>query len=390
MRIAILLLNHGRGSGEVARQHARELIRSGHEVWYMHPRVGDGVDGAHNIDVQLHTDVLPVHEYLPAAGPDQSAVSHMEAGEALAYVPHYESALEEVADDVDIFIGHHANLSAIAVHRVATRRGKPYVLFLHGTGIEPRHSGWYAEEVWEQIETAIATATGVIVTTEYVRDELVRPLVDIEDERILVLPCGVDVVEFSPQAGDEIRAKYGLPPRYVICPGALSVAKGPQNVVAAAAEFADVAPVVFIGDGDLRNELEEQLGDRGRFLGFVSQEDKVALISAATVLTAAPEKLEHFGIIYIEALAAGTVPVAYRGGGVDSIIVEQAGVLTERTPAALGRAIRRVLENEEAANAMALAGRRRAEREYAAPILGDRLAEWLEGVVENAGESREA
>ncbi len=74
MRVVILLLNYGRGSGVVARQHATELLRIGHEVWYMHPRVGDGVEGAHNVDVPLHVDVLPVHEYLPVAGSDQRAV----------------------------------------------------------------------------------------------------------------------------------------------------------------------------------------------------------------------------------------------------------------------------------------------------------------------------
>ena len=111
MRVVILLLNNGRGSGEVARQHAKELVRLGHGVWYMHPVVGDGVEGAHNLDVQLHVDVLPVHEYLPAAGRDQRAVSNMDAAEALAYVPDYEATLEEVADDIDVFIGHHAVVS---------------------------------------------------------------------------------------------------------------------------------------------------------------------------------------------------------------------------------------------------------------------------------------
>ncbi len=93
MRVVILLLNYGRGSGEIARQHAKELVRIGHGVWYMHPFVGDGVEGAHNLDVQLHVDVLPVHEYLPVAGRDQLPVSNMDAAEALAYVPDYEAAL---------------------------------------------------------------------------------------------------------------------------------------------------------------------------------------------------------------------------------------------------------------------------------------------------------
>jgi glycosyltransferase involved in cell wall biosynthesis len=292
-------------------------------------------------------------------------------------VPDYEAALEEFAADVDVFIGHHANLAAIAVRRVATRLGKPYCLFLHGTGIEPRLSGGYAPEVWSEIEAAIREADGVIVTTEYVRDSLVRPLVEVEDERLLILPPGVDVSAFRPNGGEDIRSRYDLPERYVICPGALIPSKGPQNVVEASREFADLAPVMFIGDGELREELEPAVGARGRFLGFVSHDDKVALINSATVLTAAPEKLEHFGIIYIEALSAGTVPVAYRGGGVDSIVTDDVGVLTERKPEALGRAIRAVLSDDRARLTKARAARRRAESVYDHRRLDERLAEWL-------------
>ena len=62
MKIAIVLLNQGRGSGEVARAHADHLTRRGHQVFYMHPQVGDGAPGAVNIDIELHSSTMPVHE----------------------------------------------------------------------------------------------------------------------------------------------------------------------------------------------------------------------------------------------------------------------------------------------------------------------------------------
>ncbi len=40
MRVAILLLNAGRGSGEVARQHAAYLVSQGADVSFLHPHVG--------------------------------------------------------------------------------------------------------------------------------------------------------------------------------------------------------------------------------------------------------------------------------------------------------------------------------------------------------------
>ena len=377
MKIAILLLNAGRGSGEVARQQASCLSSEGWDVYFMHPKMGEGVPSAVNHDIELHTTTIPVHEHLPSAGGTQEQVAAMTYERAIAYLPDYERALESVIDEVDIVFGHHANISAIATANVARRAGKPYVLFLHGTGIEPRHHGGYDDRIWDLIQDAIEGANGIVVTTEYVRDRLVRDMVDLPLDRFLVLPCGINLDEFRPVRDEAVIQKYDLPDTYVICPGALTHSKGPQNVVEASREYADIAPTIFIGDGELREQIESDLEGRGKLLGFVSAEDKAALINSATILTAAPEKLEHFGIIYAEGLAGGTPSVAYEGGGVSSIITPETGVLTERDPKVLGQAIRSLLNDPERLEAMAVEGRKRAETHFSGSMLGKKLKEWL-------------
>ncbi|MEN8170293.1 MAG: glycosyltransferase family 4 protein [Pseudomonadota bacterium] len=377
MRVGILLLNSGRGSGEVARQQARYLVSSGCEVYFMHPGIGKGVPGAINKDIALHTSVVPVHEHLPSAGRSQEQVAAMPYDRVMSYLQDYERVLESVISEVDIVLGHHANISAIATTNVANRAGKPYALFLHGTGIEPRHDGKYNDRVWSMIQEAIEGAAGILVTTDYVRDQLVRPLVDVPLERFLVLPCGIDLDEFSPGKGAELARSYQLPDSYVICPGALTASKGPQNVVEATKQYADIATTIFIGDGELRQEIEANLNDRGRVLGFVPAEDKAALINAASILTAAPEKKEHFGIIYAEGLAAGTPSVAYEGGGVSSIVTPETGILTERDPKLLGSSIRELLNDPERLGRMARNGRTRAEENYDWRTLGRKLKDWL-------------
>lgn len=378
MRIAILLLNKGRGSGEVARQHVRYLLKQGHSVYFLYPEIGEGIDGAQNINIELHTNIKPVHEYLPSAGGEQKQVARMDAVEVATYLPDYENALEKIAGNVDIFIGHHANLSAIAVHNVATKFNKPYVLFIHGTGIEPRHEGLWDDQVWEQIKEAVEKARGIIVTTEYVRDELVKPIIPLPDDRFLILPCGVDLHDFRPGNTEGIREKFDLPEKYVICPGALTKSKGPQNVVEASKEYFDIAQTVLIGAGELKEELEENLGDRGMLLGFVSSEDKAQLINAATILTAAPEKKEHFGIIYAEALAGGTPVVAYEGGGVGSIVSSEVGYLTERSPKKLGEKIRSLLENKAQYEQFADRTTKVAVRKFDYNVLVKELTDWLQ------------
>ena len=197
----------------------------------------------------------------------------------------------------------------------------------------------------------------------------------------MILPCGVDPAEFEPAPGTDIKAKYGLPEHYVVCPGALTYAKGPQNVAAATQFYSDLALTVFVGDGDIADELASAVGERGRLLGFVPEVDKNALIRDATVLTAAPVKREHFGIIYVEAMAAGTVPVAYSGGGVDSIVLPDCGILTDRSPRALGTAIRSALLDEWQRREMEQAGRARVQSEYDRDRLGTRFVAWAESLV---------
>ena len=379
MNIAILLLNKGRGSGEVAREHVRHLIKMGHKVYFLYPGNDEEIPGAENVNIKLHSHIMPVHEYLPSAGKEQHQVARMSHEEMMQYLPDYEKALRSIADDVDIFIGHHANLSAVAVHNIAKEFDKPYVLFVHGTGIEPRHEGMWDDDNWKLIVNALIEAKGIIVTTEYVRDSLIKPLIPIPDDHFLILPCGVNLVDFKPGNSGNIKEKYDLPEEYVICPGALTKSKGPQNVVEATNSYFDLASTVFIGAGELQEELENKLGDKGKFLGFVSSEDKAKLIVAATLLVAAPEKKEHFGIIYAEAIAGGTPCVAYDGGGVGSIVTPTEGILTDRTPAALGDKINYLLQNSGLRKQMSVSCRARAEKLFNYDELVKELVEWMRG-----------
>jgi len=380
MHIVVLTMNRGRGSGTVARDQAALLIAAGHRVTYMYAGMTVRVMGADNLDVPLHTDVIPVHEYLPAAHSRQQRVPAMSWDDASRYIDDYAAALDAVGD-VDLILTHHSTVTSVAARRVAEDRGIPYVVFAHGTGIEPRFHGGFDDRLWDEVADSLQRAAGVIVTTEYVRDTLVRPLVPIERSRFLIQPCGIDLTAFEPVPGTDIKAKYGLPERYVICPGAITFAKGPQNVSQASKFYSDLAPTIFIGDGDLADDVRADLGDRGRLLGFVPRIDKDALIAAATVLTAAPVKREHFGIIYVEAMAAGTVPVAYGGGGVDTIVTPDVGVLTERSPRALGTAVRQMLLDDWQRRQKAAAARERALSVFSSEVLGARFVSWVDRII---------
>jgi len=136
---------------------------------------------------------------------------------------------------------------------------------------------------------------------------------------------------------------------------------------------------VWIGsDGPDTAELTMITADDGRFqwLGRVTDNEKFARLRTADVFCAPSLRGESFGVVLIEAMAAGTAVVAssldgYRNVAtheVDALLVEPADV------DALGEALGRVLGDVELASRLRRAGDRRAE-DFAMTSLTDRYLE---------------
>jgi len=112
---------------------------------------------------------------------------------------------------------------------------------------------------------------------------------------------------------------------------------------------------------------------RIEWLGRISDEEKNARLRGATVFCAPSLRGESFGVVLIEAMAAGTTVVAsaldgYRNvatDGVDSLLVPPGDV------AALVDALRVALSDEQRTTALRAAGERRAE-DFSMDTLADR------------------
>ena len=116
--------------------------------------------------------------------------------------------------------------------------------------------------------------------------------------------------------------------------------------------------------------------DRFHWLGRVTDDEKFARLRTADVFCAPSLRGESFGVVLIEAMAAGTAVVAssldgYRNVAthdVDSLLVEPGDVQ------ALGEALGRVLADAELSNRLRRAGDARAEQ-FAMTSLTDRYLE---------------
>jgi phosphatidyl-myo-inositol alpha-mannosyltransferase len=126
------------------------------------------------------------------------------------------------------------------------------------------------------------------------------------------------------------------------------------------------ARLLIIGDGPKRREFRRFVGLRGirdvHFLGRVSDEDKVRYFASADIYCAPNTGQESFGIVLLEAMAAGVPIVASDIHGFKNVIQRNVqGLLVEpRNPRALAAALYALARDPDLRHEMGDAGRLRA------------------------------
>ena len=145
--------------------------------------------------------------------------------------------------------------------------------------------------------------------------------------KIEIIPNAIRLEDYKP---DPIKKAPKKRKKTILYVGRLERRKGAQYLLDAYAELrqthADVE-LVIAGDGKHRSRLEARVEKYAipdvKFLGFVSEKDKRRLMQTATVYCSPAIYGESFGIVLLEAMAAGTVTVAGNNPG-------YAGVMTGR------------------------------------------------------------
>ena len=126
-----------------------------------------------------------------------------------------------------------------------------------------------------------------------------------------------------------------------------------------------------------------------RVLGRVSDEDRAALLGAADVFVMACRnrwfglEQEGFGIVFLEAAAAGVPQVAGDSGGAPEAVLDGVtGLVVEapEDPGAVAEALRSLLADPARRRRMGRAARARVQEDFDNDVLASRLAEALAGV----------
>ncbi len=273
---------------------------------------------------------------------------------------------------------------------------RPYGVVLHGAevAIPARVAGLRL-----LLQRVLSGASGVIAAGNYPASEAQRRMQ--QELPTTVIAPGVDINRFVPQtqnARRETRLRLGL---RVDAPLVLSVSrliprKGMDTLIRASVmlrrSHGDVV-VAIAGTGrDERRltRLIRELDAPVQLLGRVADDDLPALYGCADVFSMLCRnrwrglEQEGFGIVFVEAAAAGVPAVAGRSGGADEAVSDgQTGIVVEdpRDVASVANAISDLLSDDAARKAMGRQARQRAEAEYDYDVLAVRLSKAIDKMV---------
>jgi len=246
--------------------------------------------------------------------------------------------------------------------------------------LQHRLQPWFPEVAsrgeWDDREALYAPhlrrASAVIVGTEAGRSEVER-FYQVPSDRIWILPHPTPRFALEPPEGDgkDVLERYRIPEGYLLYPAQFWPHKNHANLLLAVQRLRDedglVVPLVFPGsDQGSRAHIDRlvaRLGltDQVHFVGFVSQDDLVALYRNAFALAYVsffgPENLPP-----LEAFALGCPVMASDVPGAREQLGDAALLADPRRPEHLAQAIRRLHQDAALRQTLVERGRARAVR----------------------------
>ncbi|HYM13889.1 MAG TPA: glycosyltransferase family 1 protein [Bryobacterales bacterium] len=210
---------------------------------------------------------------------------------------------------------------------------------------------------------------GILVPSEAVKRDLAGKL-GIKEEKITVVPHGVDEDFFPGSPLEPMRQVYDLPEQYILFLGSLEPRKNLRTLLEAyrllPEDLRRAHPLIVAGasgwkNRDLRRELQSQAAAGVRAIGYVAPE-LLPLVYARASVFVFPSLYEGFGMPLLEAMAAGAPVVTSNVSAMPEVVADAGLTVDPRSAAELARAIERVLADATLRAALAEKGRARARQ----------------------------
>ena len=321
--LAVLGSKSAGGMNVYIRALAQGLGRLGFAVDIFTRRHGSGEPAINAIDANVrivHID----------AGPEDAPKEAM-----FGYCPSFLEGVRAFAHDENLqydLLHSHYWLSGWVCQALSQQWGIPHVVTFHTLAeIKTRAKTGEGEATPRNAteHEVVACADRIVVSTGY-EVQALQQLYGADQEKVRVVPGGVDLDLFHPASQRAARDRLGLNGhKTILYVGRLDPIKGVETLMHTLSqleESGDVQLLVIGGseaDGEYQRlkALTAQLGlsNKITFLGSRQHEMLPTYYQAADVCVV-PSYYESFGLVALEAMACGTPVVASRVPGLQTIV----------------------------------------------------------------------
>jgi glycosyltransferase involved in cell wall biosynthesis len=277
---------------------------------------------------------------------------------------------------IDIFHAHDWLVATAGIGLKHVFR-KPFFATIHSTEIGRRngiHTDYermiHETEAWLTYE-----AWKVICCSDYMISH-VRWAFGLPPDKLVMVPNGVNFAAYAKAEKEDLsqfRNRFALPQeKIVLFVGRLVFEKGAHVLVSAVPKVLERldAKFVIVGNGYMKDQLSDLVRGMGiahkvMFAGFVDDETLRKLQKCADV-SVVPSLFEPFGIVALEAMAAGSPVVVSDTGGLSEIVNHDVdGVkVYAGNPDSLAWGITRVLTDEGFANRLRTNAHKKVQEKY--------------------------
>ena len=342
--------------------------------------------GAMGIRLDLYTRCHADQEPDVVESDTNIRVIHIDGGPLDALLSSQQSYLPDFLGGLNRFVNEnklhydmvhsHYWLSSWVGQGVADTWKIPHVVTYHTLAqlkVQAKAGEMESPARFDVERRTMASANLIIASSPHEREAMVR-YYDAPDDRIQVVPCGVDLSLFRPLDIDESRKRLGLNgEKVIIYVGRVEPIKGLELLLKSTAimEQRDALKVLIVGgnlsqEGEVQRlrDMAEELGiDKiTEFIGIVDQKLLPLYYNAADVCVV-PSHYESFGLVALEALACGTPVVATRVGGLPAVIQHGRNgyLMSWRCPEPFADSLEVILSSRGLQRSMSLEARKRAE-----------------------------
>ena len=323
----------------------------------------------------IHTDVLSLSDKQSHAMIEVNGyqVHHSKLNFQIASNSFSFSAFKkfrELALQADL-IHYHFPWPFMDLVHLVTRTNKPTLVTYHSDIVRQKYwlklyhplMNWFLKDVG----CIVATSPNYLATSN---------LLAKNKEKVQLITYGLDKKNYPLPIEDKLSFwHHKLGPKFFLFVGVLRYYKGLHILLEAAKGTS--YPIVIVGAGPIEVELKKQAGETGlsniHFLGFLSDEDKVVLLTLCyAVLFPSHLRSEAFGISLLEGAMYGKPLISSEiGTGTSFInIGNETGLVVQPSdPLELRQAMRTLWDNPEMAAEMGL----KAEARYWELFTADKM-----------------